>query len=308
MVVVLLLTAVPTFAAPSAAEKETARALVREGKGKERKGDLEGALESYQAAHAIMGVPTTGLKVGRSQRAVGQWVEALDTLLAVTRLPKDRHEPRAFRKARAEAKELAESLAPLIPSVQVEVEGSAADGAEVLIDGKPMRSESVGVPYKVNPGEHEFKAQSGDVEQRVQVELEEGETRVVRLKLDRAPEPEPDPSEQERDDTTAVALMAAGFGVAGAGVLIGSITGILATDQASEIAQSCPAGQCPPATHDDLDAATTLGNVSTAMFVVGAAGAVVGTIGLALLLSTDEPEEATAIVLTPSGAFIRGSF
>lgn len=313
LVFAVLLVAAPTVAAPSAAEKETARALVREGKTKQRKGDLQGALESFQAAHAIMGVPTTGLKVGQAQYALGLWVEALDTFLAVTRLPKQGREPRAFRAARKEAEELAEELAPRIPSVQIELEGDATEGAEVFIDDAPIRSESIGVPFKVNPGRHEFRAVNGEAEDRVRVTFEEGTTRVVNLQLDQPPAPPPPPPVED-DDTAAVVLTAVGFGVAGAGVLLGSITGILATDQAAEIAPSCPDRQCPPETHDDFDSAETLGNVSTVGFIVGAAGAVAGTIGLALLLTADDPEgdgsaeETSVLVLSPSGVMIRGVF
>src|SRR5947207_9657736 len=55
-----LAVASPALAAPSAADRETARALVVEGKQRRDKGDLPGALESFKAADAIMRVPTTG--------------------------------------------------------------------------------------------------------------------------------------------------------------------------------------------------------------------------------------------------------
>jgi hypothetical protein len=226
----------------------------------------------------------------------------------VTRIPKERREPRAFRRARDKAKELADELAGRIPSVQIELEGDAVEGAEVFVDDEPVRAESIGVPFKVNPGRHEIRAVSGKAEDRVRVTFEEGQTRIVNLQLDQPPEPPAPPPVPEEDDTAVVALTAIGLGVAGAGVLVGTITGILATDQAAEIAPSCPNRQCPPETHDDLDAAATLGNVSTAMFIVGAAGAVAGTIGLALLLTGDDEPEAAALVLTPAGLVARGVF
>ncbi|MBW2523194.1 MAG: hypothetical protein JRI23_03425 [Deltaproteobacteria bacterium] len=302
----LLAMAPPALAAPSAAEKETARSLVRKGNALEKSGDLPAAVEAYRAAHDIMGVPTTGLKLAKAQQELGQLVEALDTLLAIHRIPKERYEPRAFRQARKEATKLAEKLSPRIPSVQVELAGDAAEGAEVLIDGEPMRAESIGVPFKVNPGSHVIEATRGELDHRVEIELDEGDTRVVKLKLETPPEPVV-LAPPERDDTTALVLTAVGFGVAGAGGIVGAVTGALSTDQATEVATSCPGGACPPETHEDLDSATTLGHVSTAMFVTAAAGAVVGTIGLAMLLSDDAPpQEATALVLTPGGLSIRG--
>jgi hypothetical protein len=51
------------LAEPSPGEKETARALMDEGDRKLSKQDLRGALQAYQGADQIMGVPTTGLEV-----------------------------------------------------------------------------------------------------------------------------------------------------------------------------------------------------------------------------------------------------
>src|SRR5690606_23504734 len=46
---------------PSLADRETARALMDEGDRKRDSGDLAGALKSYEAADALMRVPTTGI-------------------------------------------------------------------------------------------------------------------------------------------------------------------------------------------------------------------------------------------------------
>src|SRR5436190_23509399 len=54
-------------AEPSAADKETARSLMDEGDRKFAAKDYKGALDAYQGAHAIMGVPTTGLEVAKAQ-------------------------------------------------------------------------------------------------------------------------------------------------------------------------------------------------------------------------------------------------
>src|SRR5690349_18414785 len=66
--------------APSATEKETARGLMADARAKRDRGDARGALESFQAADAIMHVPTTGFEVARTQASLGLLVEARDTL------------------------------------------------------------------------------------------------------------------------------------------------------------------------------------------------------------------------------------
>src|SRR5215468_3304078 len=75
------------LAAPTAAEKETARALMKSARDKRRASDLRGALVDFTKARAIMNVPTTGLEVGKTQMDLGLLVEARDTLLEVARSP-----------------------------------------------------------------------------------------------------------------------------------------------------------------------------------------------------------------------------
>ena len=82
-------------------------------------GDLTGALEAYRGADAIMGVPTTGIEVARTQIRLGRLVEARDTALKVSRYPVKRREPRPFTDARTEALQLASELAARIPSLQL---------------------------------------------------------------------------------------------------------------------------------------------------------------------------------------------
>src|SRR5206468_3380628 len=68
--------ATSSFAAATAADRETARALVQEGKLRKEKNDLPGALQSFKGADAIMHVPTTGMLVARTQVDMGLLVDA----------------------------------------------------------------------------------------------------------------------------------------------------------------------------------------------------------------------------------------
>jgi hypothetical protein len=122
--------------------------------------DFAGALKAYQAAHAIMQVPTTGLAVAKALKERGQLVEARDMLLQLARLPKDPSETAALAKAREEAAALAQSLADRIPSVVITIDG-ASDGVEVQVDGEVVPPAVLGAPRKVNPGSHVITASSG---------------------------------------------------------------------------------------------------------------------------------------------------
>src|SRR5262245_51869629 len=80
-------------AEPTPAEKETARALMAEGRDLRDANDLKSALKRFQAADSIMHVPTTGLEVARTEAALGLLVEARETLQRIARLPSDSSDP-----------------------------------------------------------------------------------------------------------------------------------------------------------------------------------------------------------------------
>ncbi|PKN18783.1 MAG: hypothetical protein CVU65_18155 [Deltaproteobacteria bacterium HGW-Deltaproteobacteria-22] len=80
----------------------------------------------------------------------------------------------------------------------------------------------------------------------------------------------------------------AGFVVAGSGAAVGTLSGLLAMQQASELEDQCTGNQCPPDAHGDLDNGRMFGTVSTVAFGVAAVGLTVGIV--ALLAQDDEPE------------------
>ena len=173
------------FAQPSSADKETARNLMKEGDAKFASKDYAGALKAYEAAHAIMQVPSTGLPLARAQLERGLLVEARDTLLQVARHPKEATEPAAYAKAREEATELSQKIAPRIPSVIIAVEGApSGDAVEVKVDGAVVSPAALSAPRKVNPGSHTITAAaSGFKTATANLNLKEGETEKVKLKL-----------------------------------------------------------------------------------------------------------------------------
>src|SRR5262245_55861753 len=113
----------PSLGAPTAAEKETARSLMKSARAKRKSGDLHGALKDFTAARAIMPVTTTGLEMGKTQLELGLLVEARDTLLEVARSPEERGEPKPITEARTAASELAKEILPRIPSARIELHG-----------------------------------------------------------------------------------------------------------------------------------------------------------------------------------------
>jgi hypothetical protein len=183
-ILALELAASSAHAQPGATEKETARALVQEGRRKRAAGDLDGALEDFARAHSIMGVPTTAFELGKTQAEARKLVEARDTLVSVMRIPVEGREPTPFRQARDDAKKLANELAARIPSLRIVLTGKDAEGATVSLDGHALSPASVGAPLKLNPGRHEVVAKKGALEKRDSVDIDEGESVELEMKLE----------------------------------------------------------------------------------------------------------------------------
>jgi hypothetical protein len=106
-------------------------------------------------------------------------------------------------------------------------------------------------------------------------------------------------------------LVYAGFGLAAAGVVVGSITGGLAIAKASTVGSQCHNSDCPTSVDGDLHSGLTFATVSTVSFIAAGVGAAVGVV--AWVLSPRREAAATgAAVVEPwvglGSAGVRGTF
>lgn len=328
----VLLTTASAAAAPSAAQRETARRLMDEGKESTREGDLARALDAYKKAHDIMHVPSTGIAVARTQMALGRLVEARDVALEVLRMPRDAKEPPAFEHARRHAKELEASLKARIPTVKIVVSGGPA--TRVTVDEGEVAPILLGEPVAMNPGKHTIVAKNADgIAKSAEVDLVERDAKSVTIELPAAEPhvieaavtpPPPDPSRSawvEHDhratrSTAADVLVYGGFGLAVVGVAVGSVAGGLTLSKADTVKPQCANSVCDPAARSDLDAARTLATVSTVGFAAAGVGLACGVVGLVLPKRHEEraavrapstSPKASAFVV-PGGVVVRGSF
>ena len=276
---------------PSAADKETARSLMTQGEAQRGKNELKASLQSFQGADAIMKVPSTGLEVARAHVALGNLLEAREAALGVTRLPTLPNEPPPFIEARAKAQALSDDLEQRIPSVQITLknvpEGSAAT---VTVDGAVVPAAALSFPRKLNPGHHVVAANAGTSEGHVDVEVREREVKPVLVELAApapvavvAPPPTIEPPPKKGHMLTYVA-----FGVGAAGLVVGSVTGLMSLSKTNGLKDQCPNNKCPGATYDsqafqnDKSSAQSTGTISTIGFIVGGAGVAVGVVSLFL--------------------------
>jgi hypothetical protein len=269
--------------------------------------EYEAALKAYQAADRIMAVPTTALEVGKTLEKLNRLVEARDAFIRVTRYPQSPGESQAFTTARDTAQRMASEIGPRIPSLELKLTG-LPPGADptVTLDGSPLQADLVGLPIKLNPGKHRVTASApGFAPAEGEFTLAEGEKKQLELTLKAdgsAPagassETASDPAAPPDQDSGVEAapsrtLMWIGFGVGAAGIIAGSVTGLMSLSSAASAKDECDGNRCPPEVQDDIDASKSMATISNIAFAVGAVGIGVGV--WQLLTVKDAPSEQTA--------------
>jgi hypothetical protein len=281
------LTAGSAGAQPTAADRETARQLMEDGRALRDKNDLKGALQRFKAADDIMQVPTTGLELARTQVALGLLVEARDTIARIRLIPAKASDPVQFKEARVKAGQLDASLDGRVPRVTVVVHGASSGQAlSVSIDGVPVPAAVVGLPRTVDPGHHVVLVKTDGAEGQQDVDVREGETKSLDVALvattprptTDAPAPET-PAMRETSHAPDALTYASGA-VAVVGIAVGAVTGAMSWSQTSSLSTACPGHTCPPASYSSYDSANTLATISTVAFAVGGVGACLAVISL----------------------------
>lgn len=297
LAIALLAPAFAFAAEPTAADKETARALMAEGRQKRDANDLKGALKAFRGADALMHVPTTALEVAKTEAQNGELVEARDHALTIARSQAKPGEPPPFAEARTAADALAADLEGRIPSLKIHVAGAKEDDVEVRLDDAVIPAAALGLARKLNPGAHVLVAKNGSDVRKVSIEIHERESRETTVDFSVAappPPPEgndvpPQPPPEEPDTPSGpgnpvrTGLVLGGFGVAVVGTIVGSITGGISLSKTSTLKEQCPNDLCSPALQDELSAARTMATVSTVAFVFAGAGLVTGIVALVAL-------------------------
>lgn len=328
LVTTSLVHAAPTA---SAAERETARRLMDEGKARMKEKDPARAVESFQKAHEIMHVPTTGLALARAHLAAGHLVEARDVALEVARIPREGGEPSVFEGARKQARELDAQLKSRIPTLRIKIRGSGV--SKIQIDNNEISPAIIGEPVAVNPGKHVVSAKNvSGGEATGEVELAEREAKEVELVLPAQAEPTPKPpasapsgptsspppapkvqgfgnDDSDRGGRSALAqgMFFGGLGAIALGGIAGSITGVMTLSKASDLEPQCQNNICGPEATDNLDTAHTLGTISTIGFIVAGAGAVV--FGASFLMPRERSHRASkGISFAIGSGLVGGTF
>jgi hypothetical protein len=315
------------FAQATTAERETARSLMDEADSFRAAGDLTRALERYQAADAIMHVPTTGLEVARTQAQLMHLVDATATAIEVANSTPGTNEPALFVQARTTAQAMVEALRPRVPSLTLKVEPLGVV-YELRIDNVLVPEGAHGLPYKLDPGDHLILvqapgyrsiterlllAESQRIERRFKLVSTKAPPRLESVQAAAQPTDTNIAARYQRAELSAdTAGRTRGYvalGTGGAVLLAGIATGIAAVSLSEDAKEHCAGRRCPPSAEPAIDRANTLANVSNITLPLGALGVAYGLFEL-LTHTSDASDSArrsrTSVVLSTSSVWIRG--
>ena len=257
-------------------------------------------------AAAIEGKSVCLESFGRAQRMrrEAMLLEARQELLACA-------QDGCFDAVRVKCMQWLEEVDSDIPTIVIAIRnknGETPPDARVLIDGGGASAALGGRALEVNPGTHEMSVTLPSGERMVKtVTILQGQKNQS-IVFDFTPPEEPvdtlPPQVIVREGSTNVPALVA-FGVGGAALVAGIITGVVALRDGDELDGKCNEVGCDSSELDDH----TLAHVSTAPFVLAGVGA---ALGLTFLFVFDDDEDDVpadvAVTTGPTGTSLRVRF
>lgn len=293
---------------PSEADRATARALAREGYDALQKKDYERAEDRFRRADALVHAPTIVVDHARALTGLGRFVEACERYSLVIREGVPANAPWPWKQAVNDATRELAQIEPRRAWLKVTVKG--ATRPQVLVDTDEVPGASLGVPRATDPGQRRVRVSANGFRPSEQlVELDEGEKREVVVELEALPiedvtleedQPEPEPQSAPLVVKPDRTLAYIGFGVGGAGIIVGSVTGVLALSLHSDLSKRCGKDRECEATSDaqannfnsDNSRFNTLGTISGVAYGIGVAAAAAGAV--LYFTEKDEPVSGDA--------------
>jgi hypothetical protein len=299
-------------AAAEDSNKVAARALGTDGVEAYQAGNYERATRQLEAAYAVLRVPSLGLWSARALVKLGKLVEASDRYLEASQLPANAGsaedvQQRAKQDAAVERVDLLKRL----PQLTVEVHGVAATDVSCTLRGESLPATAVGKATPVNPGPAEVACRFRDQEQKQELVLREGghETasltfapsavRSAGLRSDGAAPPDVGSHGQAQRWLGWSAV-----GVGAAGLVVGSVLGIMAIQKKSDF--DCTGSVCRESTAT-LQSYNELRVPSTVALI---AGGVLSATGVVLLVTAPKVsgERQLGVYLSPTQVGLASRF
>jgi hypothetical protein len=300
----------PAYAqTPSAEDIAAARSLGTDGVRLAAAGNCTAAIPKLSAAEKLFHAPTTLEALGECEIAIGHLVDGTEALNRVVREPLTAASPPPFIAAKHRAEQQLSPALARIGRLRIHIAGAPLDQATVTVDDAPLPAVLIDSDRPTDPGSHRVAATAPGFEtQTATVAVPEGGEASVTLELEPSPNaggaptatapsgaqapppipssPPPAPSPSEAAPSSGrprMGLAIGSFIVGGAGIVVGSVFGVLALGTKSSLDDACGPTKkaCPVSSQGDINNLDTQARISTVGFVVGAAGVTVGIIALA---------------------------
>jgi len=232
--------------AQSEADRATARNLAAEGHTALRTQDCVTAEDRFRRADALVHAPTLVVEHARALICLGRFVEAQERLGLVMREGVSENAPWVWKKALQDAEKLVSEVKPKVGWLTINVTGPR--NPVVLVDGVQVPVVALGVRRATDPGERTISASGpGFALKAVTVTMPEGGDRAVTIELVAEPHTETLPAakpeaQQENPQLRSNppkkpshALTYVAFGLGGAGLVVGTVSGIMSLDKRSDL-------------------------------------------------------------------------
>jgi hypothetical protein len=308
--------------APTDSDRTTARELAREGYDALEKKDYAVAEDRFRRADALVHAPTIVVDHARALVGMGRLVEAYERYALAIREGVASNAPASWKQAVSDAEREIEAVKPRLAWLVINIEGPKEP--RVTVDGREIPVASLGARRATDPGKRKVRVTAdGFISGGRIVMLKEGEQQAITITLDRPESVELPESAAPRDapsdkpaQSSSSPLPWIAFGVGGAGLAVGSVTGVMALGLRSDLVDACGASRkCRPGDEseqtrleDDRSEYLTLGTVSGIGFGVGLAGVATGVVLLLTSSKADTSPNAASLtpVLGPRYVGIRG--
>jgi serine/threonine-protein kinase len=276
--------------AQTAADKAAADTLFNEGKKLIAAGDAAGACAMFEASLAKATQLGTQLALASCYEKLGKTASALGEFHAAASAAAKAHD-----KRQRFAEDHVAALEPRLSKIAIKLEpGYRVDGLDIKRDGAAVSAAELGTQVPVDPGDHVVEASApGWVAWSTKVAITApGVVEVVVPALGKAPvkveepraeeprvEPAPVTRPAEPDAGRSRRLVAYGVGGGGAAIVgVSLVLGAMASSRWSDAKAHCRDGLCDSTGVDQAHGAQSMGNLSTAAFLVGTAAVATGVV------------------------------
>ena len=300
------------------ADRAAARLMAADGLKLAQDGDCASAIDKLTRVEEVAHSPVTAVALAQCEIKTGKLVAGTERLHALEGESLAPGAPRASVDAKNRIAGLLADAEPRLARLRVHVQqpvGAHLD-VQVRVDDEPVAAALIDADRPTDPGSHRIVARATGYMALSEVLLAEGQSQEVTLTL--APSGPPvglstPPSAETRSGRGGPGrpLAYVSFGVGGAGVVLGSVTGIVAVAAKGRLNSACSAKVCLASSLGDIETLDTNAILSTIGWALGIAGAGTGTYFWLTSEPPKKPETARAEVhawFGPTTAGLAGSF